>query len=78
MGVWTKTGVEIIANDHASSYVASADSQRLNGDAAKNQTALNAENTVFDAKRLIHCKFADPIVQSLTDVHRSWCGARRC
>jgi L1 cell adhesion molecule like protein len=33
------------------------------GDAAKNQVAKNAENTVFDAKRLIGRKFSDPTVQ---------------
>merc|ERR1712159_960929 len=40
------------------------DSERLIGDAAKNQVARNPEHTVFDAKRLIGRKFADPIVQS--------------
>jgi heat shock protein 1/8 len=37
--------------------------ERLIGDAAKNQTAKNPINTVFDAKRLIGRKFNDPIVQ---------------
>ncbi len=34
------------------------------GDAAKNQTAKNPHNTVFDAKRLIGRKFNDAVVQS--------------
>ena len=34
------------------------------GDAAKNQTARNPLNTVFDAKRLIGRKFSDKTVQS--------------
>nr|CAD2189789.1 unnamed protein product [Meloidogyne enterolobii] len=38
--------------------------QRLIGDAAKNQVAMNPSNTVFDAKRLIGRKFDDPAVQS--------------
>merc|ERR1711934_412840 len=35
------------------SYVAFTDNERLIGEAAKNQVAMNPENTVFDAKRLI-------------------------
>ena len=45
------------------SYVAFTVSERLIGDAAKNQTAMNPKNTVFDAKRLIGRKFSDPKVQ---------------
>lgn len=68
VGVWQNDRVEIIANDQGNrttpSYVAFTDSERLVGDAAKNQVAMNPENTVFDAKRLIGRKFADPTVQS--------------
>jgi L1 cell adhesion molecule like protein len=46
------------------SYVSFSDTERLVGTAAKNQAARNAENTVFDAKRLIGRKYDDPIVQS--------------
>merc|ERR1712055_663740 len=46
------------------SYVAFTDTERLIGDAAKNQVAMNPTNTIFDAKRLIGRKFADQTVQS--------------
>jgi len=67
VGVWQQDRVEIIANDQGNrttpSYVAFNDTERLVGDAAKNQTAMNPMNTVFDAKRLIGRKFQDSAVQ---------------
>ncbi|KAG3113434.1 Heat shock protein [Phytophthora idaei] len=68
VGVWQNDRVEIIANDQGNrttpSYVAFTDTERLIGDAAKNQVAMNAHNTVFDVKRLIGRKFTDREVQS--------------
>jgi len=68
VGVWKTDTVEIIPNDMGErttpSYVSFSDTERLIGSAAKNQAARNAENTVFDAKRLIGRKFNDPIVKS--------------
>ncbi|XP_026450257.1 probable mediator of RNA polymerase II transcription subunit 37c [Papaver somniferum] len=67
-GVWQHDRVEIIANDQGNrttpSYVAFTDTERLIGDAAKNQVAMNPINTVFDAKRLIGRKVSDSSVQA--------------
>ncbi|KAM1019992.1 hypothetical protein ACFX13_042043 [Malus domestica] len=68
VAVWQHDHVEIIANDLGNrttpSYVAFTDTERLIGDAAKNQVAMNPVNTVLDAKRLIGRRFSDPSVQS--------------
>ena len=70
VGVWQPESgtVEILTNDQGNrttpSYVAFTSTERLIGDAAKNQAAANPSNTVFDAKRLIGRKFHDESIQS--------------
>ncbi|GAB1222676.1 hypothetical protein ENUP19_0121G0027 [Entamoeba nuttalli] len=68
VGIWQNGRVEIIANDQGNrttpSYVGFTDTERLIGDAAKNQIGMNVKNTVFDAKRMIGRRFSDPTIQN--------------
>jgi L1 cell adhesion molecule like protein len=68
VGIFREDRCDIIANDQGNrttpSFVGFTDTERLIGDAAKNQVAMNPQNTVFDAKRLIGRKFADSEVQA--------------
>ncbi|KXZ42734.1 hypothetical protein GPECTOR_121g434 [Gonium pectorale] len=67
VGVYKNGRVEIIANDQGNritpSYVAFTDSERLIGDAAKNQATVNPKRTIYDVKRLIGRKYEDKEVQ---------------
>jgi len=68
VAVYQNDRVEIIANEHGNrttpSYVAFTDTERLIGDAAKNQASANPKNTIFDAKRLIGRKIDDAAVKA--------------
>ena len=68
VAAWLNGKVEIIANDQGErttpSYVAFTDLERLVGQSAKSQAALNPKNTIYDAKRLLGRKFTDDNVQS--------------
>ncbi|XP_022098472.1 heat shock cognate 71 kDa protein-like [Acanthaster planci] len=74
VGVFRNGEVEIIPNEQGNrntpSYVAFTDTQRLIGDAAKKQAAMNPSNTVYDVKRLIGERFSESSVQSdLKNMH---------
>ncbi|KAF8718735.1 hypothetical protein HU200_025036 [Digitaria exilis] len=68
VAVWQSDHSEIIANDLGNRLTPSCvaftdDAERLVGEAAVNQAALNPTNTVFEVKRLIGRKFSDETVQ---------------
>ncbi|KAL7583164.1 hypothetical protein Lser_V15G42852 [Lactuca serriola] len=67
VAVWKHDHIEIIPNEQGNritpSCVAFVDGERLIGDGAKNQVAMNPANTIFDAKRLIGRRFSDSKVQ---------------
>ncbi|KAK3151210.1 hypothetical protein QOZ80_3AG0243070 [Eleusine coracana subsp. coracana] len=67
VAVWRGDRGEVIANDQGNrltpSCVAFTDAERLVGEAAVNQAALNPSNTVFEVKRLIGRRFSDKSVQ---------------
>ncbi|KAH8599786.1 heat shock protein 70 family [Bisporella sp. PMI_857] len=64
IGIDLGTTYSCVGQPHNPSFVAFTDTERLIGDAAKNQVAMNPHNTVFDAKRLIGRKFSDSEVQA--------------
>jgi len=67
VAVYEGNSVEIIANEQGSfttpSFVSFTAEERLIGEAAKNQAAMNPANTVFDVKRLIGRRFDDETVK---------------
>lgn len=68
VGYFKNGKVEIFENDQGNritpSYVSFSGGERLIGDAAKNQAALNPKGTIFDSKRIIGREFSDPTVQA--------------
>jgi len=67
VGIWKDGNVEIIPNSNGNritpSWVSYTKEERVIGDGAKNQSAMNPRNSVYDAKRLIGREFNDPAIQ---------------
>ncbi len=67
VAIWRNGRNEVIPNDQGNritpSCVAFTDTERLVGDAAKNQVSMNPKYTIYEVKRMIGRKFSDPIVQ---------------
>src|SRR5439155_13174608 len=68
VGIWENDAVTIIPNEQGkritASCVAFTKNGRLIGDEAKEHSAIDPENVVTEAKRLIGRKFTDVTVQS--------------
>ncbi|CAL4913808.1 unnamed protein product [Urochloa decumbens] len=67
VAVWRHDRGEVIANDQGNrltpSCVAFTGTEKLVGEAAVNQAALNPTNTIFEVKRLIGRRFSEDSVQ---------------
>ena len=67
VGIFRNGSVEIIPNELGNritpSVVAFTDEERLVGEAAKNQAALNPKRTIYSVKRLIGRRYNDKEVQ---------------
>lgn len=67
VGIYKNGHVEIIPNELGNritpSVVAFTDEERLIGEAAKNQVALNPRRTIYDVKRLIGRRYDEKTVQ---------------
>ena len=67
VGIFKNGQVEVIPNELGNritpSVVAFTDEERLVGEAAKNQVAVNPTRTLYDVKRLIGRRYSDKTVQ---------------
>lgn len=67
VAVWKNGKIEIAPNDQGSrttpSWVAFTEEGFLVGEAAKNQVAMNPENTIYDAKRILGRRYDEEEVQ---------------
>merc|ERR1719445_985564 len=73
VGVYQNQQVVIIPNDQGlritPSYVAFTETERLVGEAAKNQATSNPKNTIYDAKRMIGKKYNS---KTIVSDRKSW------
>ena len=67
VAVYQNGKVEIIANEQGNrttpSWVSFTDEERLIGDAAKNASGQNIQNTVYEFKRMMGREFSDSVLQ---------------